>query len=446
MSHGENRRDTGLKVAVVGGGMCGLVVAIGLRKAGVEVDIYEAASKFGEIGAGVGLGPNAIRVLHDLEILDEILARVSPGELAPRPFLFLSGLDGHETVFDYPTPPEDAGLGIHRATFLDALVHLVDPDKTHFNKRCISLRAPLSPSAPMKINFADGSSAEADVVLGGDGIKSAVRAFVADENVDSTNGSQLGRVVFTNTYAYRALVPTEEVEKLGIKSNLRSRPHCFCGPGKHIITFPIKNTTIINVVAFTCDRSIPWGARPLPPGTPWVTQRTPGELSAEYAGWGADVTRLLSCIGNLGAPSVWAIHAVDPLLQTYVRGRAAVLGDAAHGTLPHLGAGAGQALEDALVLVRLLTHPNTSPGNVESVLKAYDLVRLPRANMVLAESTRAGEVYEGYGPSGPSSAGMRADLENRWDKVWHHDLGADVDRAVNWLVEKGIFSGLKVSI
>lgn len=84
----------------------------------------------------------------------------------------------------------------------------------------------------MKINFADGSSAEAHVILGADGIKSAVRAFVADENADSTNGSQLGRVAFTNTYAYRALVPTEEVEKLGIKANLRSRPHCFCGPGK----------------------------------------------------------------------------------------------------------------------------------------------------------------------------------------------------------------------
>ncbi|KAH8117595.1 FAD/NAD-binding domain-containing protein [Phellopilus nigrolimitatus] len=439
MSSGEaNRVSKDLKVAVVGGGMCGLAVAIGLQKAGVDVDIYEAASKFGEIGAGVGLGPNAIRVLRELGVWDDVLSRVEPGEFIPRPFLFLSGFDDHEIIYDYPLAQEDATLSIHRAVFLDALVHLVDTAKTHFNKRCIGLHAPTSPSEPaqMQIEFADGSRAQADVVLGADGIKSAVRTFVLGVDVAQA------ACKYTNTYAYRALVPTEKAELAGIKSNLRGRLHCFCGPGKHIITVPIKNGTIINVVAFNCDHSIPWGAQPLPPGTPWVTQRTPEELNAEYAGWGPDVTRLLGCIGSLGPPSVWSIHAVDPPLQTYVRGRVALLGDAAHAMLPHLGAGAGQALEDALVLVRLLAHPKTNLKNVESVLQAYDLVRLPRANMVSAASTDAGKVYEGFGPSGPSSAGMRADLENRWDKVWNHDLNADVDRAVNWLVEKGFFSGL----
>ncbi|KAI5122975.1 hypothetical protein M0805_006854 [Coniferiporia weirii] len=414
-----------LKVAVVGGGMCGLVVAAGLQKAGVNFEIYESASKFGEIGAGVGLGPNAIRVLQELQILDDVVARVKPEQPKPRSFRFLSGLGEHEVFYDYPVSPEDKGLGIHRAAFLDALVHLVDPAKTHFNKRCTSLKT--SSESRVQINFADGTSAEADVVLGADGIRSSVRHFVL--------GPEGQGAAFTNTYAYRGLVPNEKLKSLGVKTDLSKRPHCFTGTGKHIITFPIKDGAVINVVAFACDRSYPWGARPLTPGQPWVTPRTTSELLAEYAGWGRDVLLLLGCIES---PSVWAIHAVDPPLATYVRGRVALLGDAAHGMLPHLGAGAGQALEDALVLVRLLGHSKTTGDNVEAVLRKYDAMRRPRANATLSGSTKAGDIYEGFGPSGPSSEGMKADLKGLWEGVWHHDLQADVDAAIEELVAKGV--------
>lgn len=120
----------------------------------------------------------------------------------------------------------------------------------------------------------------------------------------------------------------------------------------------------INVVAFACDRSISWGARPLPIGHPWVAPRTNAELLAEYEGWGPDIQLLLSCIPQ---PSVWSIHAVHSPLESYSRGRAALLGDAAHGMLPHLGAGAGQGLEDVLVLVKLLGHPNATNENIEVI-------------------------------------------------------------------------------
>ncbi|KAH8119639.1 hypothetical protein DFH11DRAFT_1501713, partial [Phellopilus nigrolimitatus] len=112
-----------------------------------------------------------------------------------------------------------------------------------------------------------------------------------------------------------------------------------------------------------------------------------------YAGWGPDVTRLLSWIGSPGAPSAWSVHAVDP---PYVRGCATLLGDAAHAMLLRTG----QALEDTLVLITSLTRPFSN----QAVLQAYELVRLPRANMAISASTHAGKVYDGCRPSGPSSA------------------------------------------
>ena len=100
----------------------------------------------------------------------------------------------------------------------------------------------------------------------------------------------------------------------------------------------------------------------MPPGAPWVTPRTKSELLETYAGWGPDAISLLDC---LDSPSAWSIHAVDPPLETYAKGRVALLGDAAHGMLPHLGAGAGQGIEDVVVLVKLLNHPETNAQNIE---------------------------------------------------------------------------------
>ncbi|THH10191.1 hypothetical protein EW145_g1489 [Phellinidium pouzarii] len=368
-------------------------------------------SKFGEIGAGVGLGANAVRVLEELEILNDVLAKIKPEQPVLRPCRFISGLGEHEVIYDYPvTPGLDEGIGIHRVTFLEALVHLVDPNKTHFNKRCISLSTPSESCT--QINFADGTSAEADVVLGADGIRSNVRSYVVgsatqDHHVNGNGNIPASpvRAVFTNTYAYRGLVPTEQLKSLGMKTDLSKTLHCIAGPGKHIITFPIKDGTVINVVAFVCDRSHPWGTKPIPPGQPWVMPRTTSELLTEFAG-------------------VWAVHAVDPPLETYIRGRVALLGDAAHGMLPHLGSGASQALEDSLMI---------------AILKGYDTIRRPRGNMVLTKSTKMGNIYDGLGPHGLTPEGLEADVKGAWSEIWHHDLRADSDAAIRELEKAGVF-------
>lgn len=109
--------------------------------------------------------------------------------------------------------------------------------------------------------------------------------------------------------------------------------------------------------------------------------------------------------------------------------------------LPHLGAGAGQAIEDALLLSRLLGHNLASRVNLHSILLAYDRIRVPRATMVQVRSQQAGNAYEGHGASGPgfTKEGLMKDVIGQWDDIWHHDLDEDVEKAVEWLKEADAF-------
>ena len=158
---------------------------------------------------------------------------------------------------------EHAAQGVHRAAFLDALVHHVDAERAHFHKRCTHLTE--SPTGKgIVLNFQDGSTAEADVVLGADGIKSVVR--------DAVVGDGQKHMVFTNTVAYRGMIPATVLKDAGVKTTMDTRPLCWMGKdhvcmagkilhpseiltdvdfSKHIITFPIKGNTIVRASAFT---------------------------------------------------------------------------------------------------------------------------------------------------------------------------------------------------
>ncbi|KAI0652410.1 FAD/NAD-P-binding domain-containing protein [Trametes meyenii] len=424
MSHTDPPSRKSLQVAIVGGGVCGLSCAAALQRFGVSVDVFEAATAFTEVGAGIGMGPNAVRVLKEFGVLDEVLKKINPGELSPKGFRYFSGLAHHELLYEYSVSPEDASITLHRAAFLDALVRVVDPRATHFNKRCVGLAvAPANPHR-VTVRFADGSTHEADVVLGADGIRSSVRDFVV--------GGVGRRAAFSNTVAYRGLITRAALTAAGFKTDVAVSPACFVGPDKHIIVVPLKKGELINVAAFAARHDVPIGSVTLPEGK-WVEEVAREELSREYDGWGPDVAALLRCMP--GKVSRWAVHVVHPPLERYANGRVALLGDAAHGMLPHLGAGAGQGLEDAYVLARLLSHPDASLANVEAVLKVYSDVRRPRAESVWEASHRAGSAYHFRGAHGPSKEG----LGDIWKPVWHHDLDSDVESALSTLRQWGAF-------
>ncbi|KAI0334384.1 FAD/NAD-P-binding domain-containing protein [Cubamyces sp. BRFM 1775] len=420
-----------LKVAVVGGGVCGLACAVALQRSGLSVDIFEAAAAFGEVGAGIGIGPNAVRVLKEIGVLEEVLKRTNPAELKPKGFRFFSGLEGHELVYEYPMSPDEESISMHRAAFLDALVGVVDPGSTHFRKRCIAISeahdgddddTPASANPRrLIVHFADGSTHEADVVLGADGIQSTVRNYVLD------GGEAGSRIAFGNTMAYRGLIPRAALEAAGFKTDVKDVPACFMGPSKHIIVVPIKNGELINVAAFAARYDVPIGSQGLATGTPWVEEVAREELQKEYDGWGPDVSTLLRCMPE--KVSRWAVHVVHPPLESYAKGRVALLGDAAHGMLPHLGAGAGQGIEDAFVLARLLSHSSTTADDVE----AYSDVRRPRAQSVWDASLHTGSNYDFHGQREYPLAALRKGLQDQWRSIWHYDLEKDIDYALQLL-------------
>jgi len=318
-------------------------------------------------------------------------------------------------------------LAVHRASFLDALVHFVDPKTAHFNKRCTSVES--SPENPSRsiIHFADGTSYEADVVIGADGIKSVVR--------NTVTGDERNRVAFSNTVCYRGLIPMEAVKTAEVKHDFR-RPVCFVGRGKHIISLSLRNATLVNMSVFAADHTIPIGSVELPPGKSWVSTVSQDELIRVYEGWGNDAIGLLK---NIPKPSKWQVHVVYPPLESYVKGHVALIGDAAHAMLPHLGAGAGQGVEDAYVLACLLGHPQTTLSNLEAVLQVYDRIRRPRVQMVWDASARAGRIYDGYGEHGLSADGLAKDIYRMWDPVIHHDVNDDIRIAEGWLRDTGVF-------
>ncbi|SJL12803.1 related to Salicylate hydroxylase [Armillaria ostoyae] len=400
-------------VAIVGGGMCGLACAVGLSKSGIRVDVFEAGSKFEEVGAGVGLGPNALRALKGLGLYEIVLSRSDAPSPTFREFLFLSGLDENKVVYDYPpTSADDLGLGIYRPVFLDAVVCLLDPSTVHFNKRCVSVTSTETTTA---ISFTDGTKHEADVVIGADGIRSMTRNYVVGEGVQK-------HMVFTNTIAYRGLIPLEDLKAAGLQTQLSTRPIMFVGLDKHFVIYPIHGDKRINVVVFVSKSDIP----PQPPlPSPWVAATSDRELQEHFQEWSRDA-RII--VDHMGASIKWFIHTLDPPLGSYSRGRVVLVGDAAHGMPPYLGAGVGQGFEDVFLLCELLKNDKVTKSNIEDALRTYTEVRLPRANWVLERTTQAGQIYESYQPGMETQEATK--LTDLWDPIWHHDLDADINKAI----------------
>lgn len=411
-----------LSIGIVGGGIGGVALAIGLsRDKSLEVNLFEAAAKFSEIGAGVSFGPNAVRSISLLG-LEEPYTRIA--DKSPQPFedVWFEWRRWHDEGYLAASIAPGCGQSsVHRADFLDALVQCLPEGIAHFGKRCAAVRQ--DPEG-VTVDFEDGTTFQCDILIGCDGIKSAVRRHVLPEESYGTIEPR-----WSGTKAYRGLVPVEELKRafteVGVEARLATVPQMYLGPQKHILTFPVKQSTLINVVAFVSDRT---SATPqLPAGEPWVVEVSQAEMLEDFADWGEASKAILRCIPE---PTRWALHEL-PELPCHVRDRVLLIGDAAHAMLPHQGAGAGQALEDAYVLASLLTDERCTRDNAAQVLTAFERCRRPRACRVQATSREAGEVYEYCGEGiGSDEEKLADDLKHRFDWIWNYDPRAGVREAL----------------
>lgn len=348
-----------MHVAVIGGGLAGVTLAALLNRAGVRADVYEKAPAFNEVGAGVHLSPNSLRVLAALgpQAWDAICRLGSPGESLGS----LHHADGTEVM----PASGPGGRALHRADLLAILVAALPADALHAAREAVAVRQSATRAT---VTFSDGNVLSADVVIGADGINSVVRGCFVEPSRPQASGYLVYRGVIRHQRSSRWPADLHRI---------------WMGDGQHFVTYPIRQGAFLTHVAFVRAE------RPLADPRRGVEVRT--RLASQYAGWDP---LLLSVIAEIG-PCLRLEVFDRPALKRWAHGRVALIGDAAHAMLPHIAQGANQALEDAGALATLLAARRN--GDAPRALTAYERVRLPRATRIQRMSRRFGTFYDSNG-------------------------------------------------
>jgi salicylate hydroxylase len=259
----DNAPSRGLRVAIVGGGLGGLCAAGFLHRAGARVTVFEQAPELSYVGAGINMGPNAARILRHLGVGD---ALAEAGEMVETGWEFRRWQDG-SALFSQPRDASSLqrygahGYFIHRADLLNVLLRVVPREIIELDRACTGVE---QDAGVARLTFADGFTAEADVVIGADGIHSVVRDAVVDDAAPTT---------FSGLVAWRCLVPAQQAPLFA----LRPAQTLWVGPGRHVAHYPIRNRTWVNAVAITPAQA--WN-----PET-WVAAGQVDDLVAEFDGW-----------------------------------------------------------------------------------------------------------------------------------------------------------------
>lgn len=393
MATASDSPKRGYNLAIVGGGISGLTLAITLQRYNIPITIYEAAAHFAEIGAGVYLGPNAGRAMklmspkiHDAFLKTRTVnqwkekedswftIRVGDERKADKDGFVRPGKKVGDALFDVPIEAEGERGGVYRAAFLDELVKDVPEHVAQFGKRLVDLSNASDGSGDMVLHFADGTTAQHAAVVGCDGIKSKTRPWLLGKDDPAASAEYSGK------YAYRGLIPMDKaIDLLG--EEVAANSSIFMGHGGHILTFPVQKGKTMNVVAFNTSKT--WD------NEQWVVTTSKADMQSDFEGWGSQVQAI---IGAMEKPDIWALF-MHPRARTFTSGRLCLLGDAAHATTPHQGAGAGMCIEDSYVLAQLLKDAADVEG-VQAAFKAFDHVRRERTQLNVETSKEAGMLYD----------------------------------------------------
>ena len=393
------------RVLIAGGGIGGLAGALSASKAGWNVDLFERAMSFSEVGAGVQLGPNVVRLLHGwglAQALDRVAA--FPERLQVRDAL--SGRElgvlplGRQVLQKYGAPYAT----VHRADLHGLLLQAVrSQGNTSLalgssisgytdDQQAIALQIQANP-APSKPQQATGHGFTSstpvvevvgDALVGADGLWSQVRALMLNDAPPRVTGH----------LAYRAMLPQSSLPAV-----LRSQQvTVWLGPKLHVVHYPVRGGELLNVVAIVHGKL----AGDL---QSWDHSANSAHLKDATQGTAAMLRDLIQAITDSGntaglAWRLWALCDRPPMRGAFqqAKGRVALLGDAAHPMRPYLAQGAGMAIEDAAELGAALALAQAPGFDVAAALQRYALARWQRNARVQARAVRNGQIFHAQGP------------------------------------------------
>jgi FAD-dependent urate hydroxylase len=352
-----------LKVIVIGAGIGGLTAAIALTQAGFEVEVYDRVQDLRPVGAGISLWSNGVKVLNRLG-LGPGMAKIG-GQMNRMAYRFKTG----ELLNDVDLLPLMQSVGqrpypVARAD-LQALLLEAFPGPVHLGHRCVGVACD---QQGVTAQFENGHTAQGDLLVAADGIRSHLREYVLGTTVDP---------VYRGYVNWNGLVP--------ISDDLAPADQWVIYVGDH------QRASLMPVGG---DRFYFFFDVPLPAGTPAIPEQYRADLSGYFAGWADPVQRLIERIDptTMARPEIRDVGPLDRL----VRDRVVLLGDAAHATCPDLGQGGCQAMEDSLVLAQYLMTTNMG---LDYALTRYEGDRKARTSAVVTKARKRAEMIHGKDPA-----------------------------------------------
>ncbi|KAJ3898857.1 hypothetical protein F5879DRAFT_978926 [Lentinula edodes] len=438
---------TKFRIAIVGGGIGGLACAVALKDyTNIEINVYEQAAQITEIGAGVTVWPRTWEILKSLGLEKDLSVLLKEPPSNVQKVAFEMRLSDRKKGFTFRKIfTRDGGFCFHRSNLQSALLRQIISDSSSAPSSCnckIHLSHRLErceeTNNSVKLFFENGYSTSCDMAIGADGIKSVVRKHVV--SLSNTTGLG-GQLIFTGSKAFRGLVTRERFERLFPNHRALANAVMYNGKSKHIVVYPINGGKLINIAAFI---SQPEGEGKVFPAF-HGNRRTTEEMLDAFSGWEPEAIQLLSTIED---PSCWPIQDLRPL-KTYTTRRILLLGDAAHAMTPHLGAGAGQAIEDGFVLgylfSKLIQPRYPDPQSLLHLIKVYDKLRRPFANHLQKNSRKQGYYnelnmpefadihYEGQELDAEQIVALGCALRENWDSWWQDCALKDVEEGLEML-------------
>ena len=346
-----------MKVIVVGAGIGGASLALALAKLGIDYQLLDQASEFKEVGAGIQLSPNGVRILEHLGLGESLQ------KFCPEPdFHKYSVWDTGETVLKTPLKPVRKTYGhayyhAHRADLIDALTSRLDQTRLHLNSKVVSVSQDDNSAS---VVTESGKTYTADIVIGADGIHSLVRELFFKPDAPRES----------NYVAWRGVIDAEPIAHL----NIPISAYVDMGPRLSFVYYFVSGGKKFNWLALgqTNDSK----------RESWSQTASKDEVINAFDGWYDRPRQIIEATPEI---FVTALHDREPL-DTWVNGRIALMGDAAHAMLPYHAQGAVQSIEDAWVLARTIEQ---SSSDANATLKRYESLRFDRANLMVQQSRNA---------------------------------------------------------